>query len=520
MNFKLEGDDTTVAKGATSIYFSNIVILGMNSIYFIIIANLFSTVEIGIYAGIQLIIFGFSTLTNFSLPQIIPTNIMIPQAVTKLIPEFLGRNEKGKATRSFFIIILIALTIATILSLLLYFLAEPITQTLFRGEAKILWIQLLALDTWIFSMSQVFYGGLVGLKRIPRASLFLIISFAVKYILGASLAIAGQGLLGIMIAFVIGDIIFLMLTSISCLKPLWVNHEQVSPKFIMNYSLPLLVTSLIIFGVTQLDKIFAFMQLELSDLGIYNIAVTAATIGAFAPNAITTALVPSLSTLDATKKIDEFKELAKTYTRYVTLIATPMSFGIAALASGFVQLFGQQYLPGALPATILSVAIGLTAISAVYNSELLATSRTKSIMLVNLAGLVILGIGLAILTPLLDFVGVALSRSIMIVSIAILLAYVTHKRDLFVIDGKAYRDSVFAASVMGIILFLILNFISGYRSQIISLVFLIPVGMVIYLVILRILKTFQPADIEFIRKFLPKRAEGLVQIISKIVGIS
>ena len=203
MNFKLEGDDTTVAKGATSIYFSNIVILGMNTIYFMIIANLFSTVEIGIYAGIQLIIFGFSTLTNFSLPQIIPTNIMIPQAVTKLIPEFLGRNEKGKATRSFFIIILIALTIATILSLLLYFLAEPITQTLFRGEAKILWIQLLALDTWIFSMSQVFYGGLVGLKRIPRASLFLIISFAVKYILGASLAIAGQGLLGIIIAFVI-----------------------------------------------------------------------------------------------------------------------------------------------------------------------------------------------------------------------------------------------------------------------------------------------------------------------------
>jgi|TARA_B100000315_G_scaffold61151_1_gene55566 O-antigen/teichoic acid export membrane protein len=519
VNFDLEDADTTVAKGATSIYFSNIVILGMNTVYFIIIANLFSTAEIGIYAGIQLIIFGSSTLTNLSLPQIIPTNIMIPHAVTKLIPEFLGRNEKGKATRSFFIILLISLSIATILTFLIYILAEPISQTLFRGEAEVLWIHLLALDTWIFSMGQVFYGGLVGLKRAPRASLFLVISFAVKYILGASLVIAGQGLLGIIIAFVIGDMVFLVLASTSCLGPLWVSHKPVPTKFIMNYSLPLLITSLIIFGVTQLDKIFTFMQLELSDLGIYNIAVTASTIGAFAPNAITTALVPSLSTLEATKKIEEFKKLAKSYTRYVALIATPMSFGVAALASGLVQLFGQQYLPGALPTTIMSVAIGLTAISAVYNGELLATGRSRSIMFVNLAGLVILGIGLAILAPLLDFVGVALSRSIMTVSIAIFLAYVTHKRGLFVIDGKAYRDAVFAASVMGIILFLVLDFISGYRSQLISLAFLIPAGMVIYLVILRILKTFQPDDIEFIRKFLPKRADRLVQIIYKIVAI-
>ena len=520
VNFELESADTTVAKGATSIYFSNIVILGMNTLYFIIIANLLSTAEIGIYAGMQLIIFGFSTISNFSLPQIIPTNIMIPQAVTKLIPEFLGRKEKGKATRSFFIILLIAISIVTLLSILLYILAEPVSQILFRGEAEVLWVQLLALDTWIFSIGQVFYGGLVGLKRIPKASLFLIISFAVKFILGASLVLAGQGLLGIITAFVIGDIVFLMLTSTSCLKPLWVHHEPVPTKFIMNYSLPLLVTSSIIFGVTQLDKIFAFMQLELSDLGIYNVAVTAATIGAFAPNAITTALVPSLSTLEATKKIDKFKKLAKSYTRYVALIATPMSFGVAALASGLVQLFGQQYLPGAFPATIMSIAIGLTAISAVYNGELLATGRTKSIMLVNLVGLIILGIGLTILTPLLDFVGVALSRSIMIVSIAIFLAYVTHKQGLFVIDSKAYRDSVFAASVMGIILFFTLDFISGYRSQLISLAFLMPAGVIIYLVILRILKTLQPDDIEFIRRFLPKRAERFVQIVSKIVGVS
>ncbi|MFQ6134355.1 MAG: oligosaccharide flippase family protein [Nitrososphaerales archaeon] len=520
MYIKLEGADTTVARGATSIYFSNVVILGMNTVYFIIIANLLSTTEIGILAGMQLIIFGFSTLSNLSLPQIIPSNLMLPQAVAKLIPEFLGRGEKGKATRSFLTVLLIVLSASTALSLTLYILADPVSQTLFRGEAEAFWIHLLALDTWLFTMSQLFYGGLVGLKRIPRASLFLIISFGVRYILGAGLVIAGLGIFGLLVAFIVGDIIFLVLSSVFCLKPLWIHPEPVSTKFILNYSLPLLVASLIIFGVTQLDKIFAFLQLELSDLGIYNIAVTASTIGAFAPNAITTALVPSLSTLEATNKIEEFKKLARDYTRYVALIATPMAFGIASLATGLVQLFGPQYLPGAFPAAIMSVATGVTVVSAVYNGELLATRRTKSIMLVNLAGVAVLGLCLMVLTPLLDFVGVAWSRSIMIVSIAVFLAYVAYRHGLFVIDGRAYRDAVFAASVMGLVLFLALDFIGGYRRQLLSLAILIPVGMVIYLAVLRGLKTFRSDDVEFIRRLLPARAEWLVRIVSKIVGVS
>ncbi len=516
----MEGADTTVAKGATSIYFSNMIILGLNTAYFIIIANLLSTTEIGIMAGMQLILFGFATLANLSLPQIIPSNIMLPHAVAKIIPEFLSRGEKGKAARSFFTVLIIVLSISTILSLTLYILADPISQTLFRGEAEVFWIQLLALDTWLFTMGQLFYGGLVGLKRIPRASIFLIISFAVRYILGASLVIAGQGIPGILSAFIIGDIIFLVLSSFFCIKSLWVHPEPVSTRFILDYSLPLLVASLIIFGVTQLDKIFAFLQLELSDLGIYNVAVTAATIGAFAPNAITTALLPSLSTLDATNKVEEFKKLAKDYTRYVVLIATPMSFGIASLATGLVQLFGPQYLQGAFPAAIISLATGVTVVSAVFNSALLATRRTKSIMLVNLAGVAVLVICLVVLTPLLGFVGVAWSRSIMTVSVAIFLAYVAHRHHLFVIDGRAYRDSIIAASVMGIILFLALSFIGGYRRQLLSTAILIPVGMIIYLAILRGLKTFHHDDVEFIRRLLPERAEWLVRIIAKIVGVN
>ncbi len=512
--------DTTVAKGATSIYFSNVVLLGVNTVYFILIANVLSTKEVGILAGMQIIVFGFSTLANLSLPQMIQSNIMLPHAVAKFIPEFLARGEKGKASQSFFTFLTLTFTVSTLLSLTLYTFADPVSKILFRGEAATSWIHLLAVDTWLFTMGQLFYGGLVGLGRIPRASLLLIFAFTIRYILGAGLVIAGVGIPGLLAAFITGDLIFLLLSGVSCLKPMLTRREPVSTRFIFSYSAPLLVASLIIFGVTQMDRLFTFLQLELSDLGIYNIAVTASTIGAFAPNAITTALLPSLSTLEAKNMFEEFRKLARDYTRYVALIATPMSFGIAALAPALVQLFGPQYLPAATPVAVMSIATGLTAVSAVYNGELLATRRSRSVMLVNVAGLGVLLICLTILTPGLAFIGVAWSRAVMTGAIAVFLAYVARRRGLFALDQGAYRDSVIASSIMGAAVFLILSFIGGYRRQMLALVFLIPLGVAVYLVVLRVLKTFRQDDMEFIRRLSPKRAEQLVKIVSKIVGVT
>ena len=70
--------------------------------------------------------------------------------------------------------------------------------------------------------------------------------------------------------------------------------------------MPILISSLIIFSVTQIDRIFALINLGLPELGIYTIAIAASTIGAYAPNALATAITPNLSTLYSLKKIEFF----------------------------------------------------------------------------------------------------------------------------------------------------------------------------------------------------------------------
>ena len=157
----------------------------------------------------------------------------------------------------------------------------------------------------------------------------------------------------------------------------------------MKYSFPILISSLIIFGVTQIDRIFALVNLGLPGLGIYTIAIAASTIGAYAPNSLATAITPNLSTLYSLNKLDSFRDLSKLYTRYVSFIGMPAAFMIAALSIPLMSIFGAQYANSAFPAAIISIAIGITTFSSIYNSQLFVRGKTNWIMFANLSGLLL-----------------------------------------------------------------------------------------------------------------------------------
>ena len=85
------------AKGAASLYLSNIVSLFVITGHFIVLTNTLDINQIGIIFGFQIIMYLFSTLATFCLPIPIMSPLPLPHAITKFIPEFLASNEKGKA---------------------------------------------------------------------------------------------------------------------------------------------------------------------------------------------------------------------------------------------------------------------------------------------------------------------------------------------------------------------------------------------------------------------------------------
>ncbi|MBM3898103.1 MAG: hypothetical protein FJ358_06240 [Thaumarchaeota archaeon] len=508
-----------VARGATGIYFSNIISAFASTGHFIVLTNLLSTGEVGIIAGIQILAYLASTVANFSLPQPIMTSLPIPHALSKFMPEY-GSTQKGKMIGVFKIALFMVLLIIIPITLLVLWQAEPIAKFVFYGEAETLWIQLAAFEILFFTLNQFFFATVVGIGRSGRAGLLYGVSLILRFGLAAIFVAFGFKVAGAVIGYIIGDAALILLVAPMLFSRLKGKHEHVEIIAVARFSLPLLVSSFIVFGVSQIDRIFALFQLGLPELGIYTVAVAAATIGAYTPNAFNTALVPAMSSMLAKNDMVSLKTISKVYARYVSLLGVPTAIMIAALALPLTRLFGPDYSSSALPAAIISIAVALTSFTSVYNAQLVAADKVKWIMLANVVGLLVFVIVLTALVPISNFVGAALARAIMIFVVAAMIIYSSNKLGYFVLDGRALLSSISASITMGTVLGVLSSMIGGYVRQLAALVILVPCGAIIYIALLRVFRTFTVDDLTFLHKFLPSRMKPLTGIVAKIAGVS
>jgi len=509
-----------VARGATGIYFSNIISAFASTGHFIILTNCLSTGEVGIIAGIQILAYLASTVANFSLPQPIMTSLPIPHALSKLLPEYYSSGQKGKVVGAFKIALFMVLLIVTPITLLVFWQAAPIAKVVFYEEAETFWIQLAAVELLFFTLNQFFFAAVVGIGRSGRAGLLYSVSLILRFGLAALFVLFGFKVAGAVIGYIIGDASLILLAAPLLLSKLKGKSQRIEMGAVTKFSVPLLVSALIVFGVSQIDRIFALFRLGLPELGIYTVAVAAATIGAYAPNAFNTALVPVLSSMLAKRDSSSFKTISKVYTRYVSLLGIPAAVMIAALALPLTRLFGPDYSSSALPAAIISVAVAFTSFTSVHNAQLIAANRVRWVMLANIIGLFVFTVFLTALLPISDFVGAALARAMMIFVVAAVIVYSSHKLGYFVLDAKALVSAGSASIVMGVVLAVLSSMIGGYVRQLAALVILVPTGAVIYIALLRILKAFTVDDLTFLHRLLPIRLKPLTGIVAKIAGVS
>ena len=72
---------------------------------------------------------------------------------------------------------------------------------------------------------------------------------------------------------------------------------------------------------------------------------------------------------------------------------------------------------------------------------------------------------------------------------------------------------------MASVLFILYNLVFNSLELITSLIILIPLGIIMYIFILRQLHTFNKQDSEFIIKIISKKSAKNISIIEKILGI-
>ncbi len=515
--FSLE-TEAKVARGAAALYVASIFSLLLNTAYFVILTNFISVEEVGLVSLLNVLVIGTSTLATLALPIVGSGMAATPPAVTRFLSQYI-QSGKGSA-RSLYLLSVGICAVAS--SAVAVILSNPSVAASLAAPLSPRPLFYASLDAIAYSFSQLGVYSLVGVGRAPLAGKLLVASSALRYAVASLLLLLGYAVSGVFLGFTIGDFALAAIsTPLAARMVLASKQASFSVRPVAAYMASVMVAAFAGFGVTQVDKLLAFFQRGLGNLGVYNVATVGAAIASFAPSAVTNVLVPTLSSL----RHDEGgrrRELMRNYTRYIIFIAAPMGAGLAAVSPFLLELFGREYLGAAPLLAVISISVAFTSVGAVYSSDLLVGERNYLFSVANIVGLMSLVAIALVLVPELGLLGIAIARGAMLVLTLITLAYFVRGQGDLVLDGRGYLKSSAASVVMGAVVYVFLDALTallplGRGATVLASLVSIALGFVLYLVLMKYLGGFGPSDLEFLRALLPKRMSWVVELAKKLL---
>ncbi len=511
-----------VARGATSLYIANVVVLVANTLYFLILTNVLrSTLGVGIVTALNLMIWFLVTLCILAQPVTMQSPIPAPLAVLKFIPDLIARKARAGAARIFMLSLGIAAAIAFVICAVLILFPNVVAALLGGTGVLPMFIQLAAVDVILLSLGQVCIASLIAVGEMRKATIYIILWSVARYLL-ASVFLFNYSITGVLVGWILGDAVLLAVAIRASIKILGVTGEAAEfsmPEFV-KYSSITFVSALIGYAINQADKLFTLAQQGLPQLAIYNVAIVAASFSGFAPYALITVLLPALSSLHAANEVKEIRELVRHYSRYVAIIVIPVAVGFASITDVALRIFGPAYVSGLLPSVIVSLVTGLTGVGAVYAAVLLAVGELKWYTGANVLGLVSLAVVAYVATPVLGLSGPALGRASLMVLAAVVYGYAASRSGFFELDVRAFVCAALSSMLMGAVVFLGLSLFHAFLTKLVMMPVFIAVGALVYLGCLRVLRLLQKDDIEFIRDIVPAKLHLLVAVVARIAGVS
>lgn len=511
--------EVNVARGAASLYVASIISLVLNTAYFVVLTNILSAPLVGLVSLLNVLVLAGVTAASLSLPAAGAVGGATPPAVTRFIAEYVKGGRSRAARRIFLASILIAatvsLSIAAVLSL----------PSVSRGISFPLDSQpvvFAAVDIVILAIAQVGAFSMIGAGRATIAGVVVAVGATVRYSTASLLLVLGLGPSGVFIGFSIGDLVLALSAILLALRRMPSSGDPtVDRRAVTTYMVSVLASSLIGYGVSQTDRLLAFVQRGFSDLALYNAASVGAAVAAFAPAAVTNVLVPILSSL-RDEDPSHRREILRNYTRYVSLVSFPMGFGLAAISPSILRLFGDKYVAGSPLIAVAGISISVTAVSSVYSSSLLASGKTYNFLICNCIALVSLISVSFVLVPIAGLLGVALARAAMFVVAGTAFAFFARGMGEFVLDLKGYlkalvSSAITGGAVYGLLVFASATVVHTRFGAVLLGVGLIPVGVVIYLLVMKLLRAFTERDMEFAQKVLPKPFARAVELARRFL---
>lgn len=307
------------------------------------------------------------------------------------------------------------------------------------------------------------------------------------------------GIIGIAISYLIAN--FITLT----FEYYYLNKKITNPKFELDttfckkitlYSIPFAISSLLYSIYFSIDVVMLTHISGNYATGVYNAAYKLITVLTVFYTAYTAVIFPVMSKF--------FKENEKILTiiyeksiKYLMLIMIPLSIATQIYATEIVQLiYGQEYYASAQILSILIWTVCLLFIASPGN--ILLDSSHKEVTVTKIYAIVaVFNIILNfILIPKFSFIGAAIATVLSDILIVIIQKYIIHKIG-HKPNKKLYTDLI-KITIGSIVLGIALYFLN------LNMWIALPIGIMIYLTVVYLLKVFDNDDKYVIKEILGK----------------
>ena len=488
-----------VARGASYIAIQNLTANAAMVVSFAILARLITTKDMGILAVLNLV---------NGLCQTVAT-LALQQAATRFVAEHLERNEKEAAASVFYQAIRATLLLAAPFALAVFFGATEFSILLLGEQTYTTFFQLLALDIILYAGAlPVLTSTMLGLQRFKETAVIGTVNALLRQFLIIVAIVLLNDFVGLVIAWVVSDLIAASVYGWYISRALGVPRFDFPLRKLLSFSWPLSISNTVAFASSWFDRALLVIFVPLATLGVYNATITAFGVLASITTSVSTTLFPAYSVIQSSDESRlSLTGAVRMSSRYVSIIAVPIAFGLLATAKPALALFvGPAYVNGTEPLMILSGAFALTIVGgAILSPVLLALGETPAVSVITSVSVVLGLLAASILLPFLGMTGAAVARGFSMILTTVLMFVFLARKIRLELDLEAIWKSLVAGTIMAVIIL---------AAQIpIYSKFLLPlyavIGVLTYLALLRLLNTIKPSDMEFLRRYSGQRF-GLV----------
>ncbi|MGA2626650.1 MAG: oligosaccharide flippase family protein [Candidatus Bathyarchaeia archaeon] len=494
----------SAARGVSYLWLQTIVSSLARIVAFAFFARLISVDEMGVFTILNLAYSGASALMGLGLSSV----------VTKFVAENIAQGKKEVAASVYYKSLLWS-ELASIIVAVGFLLSKfPAGVSNLPNSPLISVIGIFFVIDVIANVGPTAAAVFYGLLEFRDYAFIYAVYASVRPFLIVLLVYETRSLIGLVEAWVISDTVLAVYVFAYLWRRLGPPVFRFSTKYLLKLASPLFLASIALFLYSSFDQLTLIPLVSLTALGVYGAAVTAFTAYNGLLVVLSSVMLPVFSGVHGVKGPEGLEDSIRTASRYVSIVAMPLAFGLLATARpALTLLVGSSYQSGVVPLAVLALGSIASIIALSLGPVLVVLNET---MLVALALILPIPLSVAfalISIPVLGILGASIARALSMLFSLVLMWYFVRRRIAVKFDSRAILKSILASGGMALVMEVLQLF---YYSR-----FLLPaylaVGLLAYIIALRALKAMGTADIDLLRRMLGPRFGRMCDFLSRLV---